>query len=65
MNKNVPLRDACMEAMDYCFGMYGEVDSVFDEVEFEFYLNATRTPSIFKRIIFHTLVFTADMVLSL
>jgi len=50
--------------MDYCLGMYGDDDFLYDEIEFEFYMH-TNKPLAFKRIIFNAMVFTADMLLSL
>ena len=65
MYKSAPLYNACLEAMDYCFGIYNDHHFIYDEMEFEFYVNPANTPSAFKQIIFNVLVFAADMLLSL
>lgn|GEM_PF-6852243 len=64
MNKTATLCDTCLQTMDYCLGMYGDDDFLYDEIEFEFYMH-TNKPLAFKRIIFNAMVFTADMLLSL
>jgi hypothetical protein len=65
MNKSAQLRNACLEAVDYCLGIYGDDDCLCEEMEFELYIHTTSKTSTFKRLIFNATVFTIDMLLSL
>lgn len=65
MKKSAQLRNACLEAIDYCFGIDGDDDFLFDEMEFELQMRTANKPSVFKRVVFNAMVFAADMLSSL